>query len=286
MIEGLKGLDHVVYTVDDLEAAAARWRALGFTLTPRGLHSGPLGTANHTIMLGEDYIELIGVLQATELNAPARAFLQRRGPGIDRVAFTTTDAAAGAAAIRERGLDPKGPISFGRPVDLPGGKKSEAKFEVFHWPFEERPADVRIFACQHLTRDAVWVPEWQHHANGATGIVRIELLTPRPSQAAAKLAELIDTHVRQTQDALVIDTAAGRGSFEFLERADFVKRHPNVDVDALPEEGAAALVLRTSSVQDAARVVGAAGRVEEGGAVEVQPSKASGVLLRFEGPAQ
>jgi len=47
-------------------------------------------------MFGSDYIELLGVLTPTEHNAPTREFLARRGEGIERIAFTALDAAAGA----------------------------------------------------------------------------------------------------------------------------------------------------------------------------------------------
>ena len=60
--------------VKDLDAAAENWKRLGFTISPRGTHSAHMGTGNYTIMLGEDYIELLGVLTATEHNAPAAAF--------------------------------------------------------------------------------------------------------------------------------------------------------------------------------------------------------------------
>ena len=46
----IQGLDHIVVTVRDLAAAAAQWKRLGFTVSPRGLHSPQMGTANHTIM--------------------------------------------------------------------------------------------------------------------------------------------------------------------------------------------------------------------------------------------
>ena len=54
------GADHVVIAVRDLDAAAAQWRRLGFTLSPRGTHSPLLGTGNYTIMLEDDYLELLG----------------------------------------------------------------------------------------------------------------------------------------------------------------------------------------------------------------------------------
>ena len=48
-----------------------------------------MGTGNYTIMLGEDYMELLGVLAATEHNAPTRHYLEQTGGGIERIAFTT-----------------------------------------------------------------------------------------------------------------------------------------------------------------------------------------------------
>jgi len=64
---------------------------------------------------------------------------------------------------------------------------------VFHWPAQQRPADLRLFACQHHTRDTVWIAELQSHANTTTGIVRLEIVSPEPAAAAAQLAGLIET---------------------------------------------------------------------------------------------
>ena len=102
-IKSIAGIDHAVVVVKDLDAAAENWKRLGFTISPRGTHSAHMGTGNYTIMLGEDYIELLGVLNATEHNAPSRDFLDRNGGGIERIAFTTPDAGAGAAEIRAMG---------------------------------------------------------------------------------------------------------------------------------------------------------------------------------------
>ena len=146
MLASLEGLDHVVVMVRDLDAAARNWAALGFTLSPRGTHSAHLGTGNHTIMFGDDYAELLGILHDTEHNVPSRGFLDRRGEGIERVAFTTSDAATGVAALHARGVAATGPIEFSRPVELPGGGHGEAAFSVFEWSPDDRPADMRIFA--------------------------------------------------------------------------------------------------------------------------------------------
>src|SRR5712672_4105735 len=102
--------------VRDLDKAAGNWKQLGFTVSPRGTHSAHMGSGNYTIMLDPDYIELLGVLTETEHNAPTRTFLARRGEGIERIAFTALDSAAGAAEIRARGYEPLGPTDFERPV--------------------------------------------------------------------------------------------------------------------------------------------------------------------------
>src|SRR3712207_7980499 len=42
-----------------------RSRRLGFTVSPRGTHSPQMGSGNYTIMLGPDYIELLGIIAET-----------------------------------------------------------------------------------------------------------------------------------------------------------------------------------------------------------------------------
>src|SRR5262249_60492574 len=112
--------------VRDLDKAAENWKRLGFTVSPRGTHSAHMGSGNYTIMLDPDYIELLGVLTPTEHNAPTRALLEKR-EGIERVAFTTLNAAAGAEEIGAGGLPPIGPTDFERPVPMPDGTRSAAR---------------------------------------------------------------------------------------------------------------------------------------------------------------
>jgi Glyoxalase-like domain len=280
-LKHIVGLDHMVILVRDLDQAAETWRRLGFTLAPRGTHSAHMGTGNHTIMLGPDYLELIGVLTETPHNAPSRALLDRRGDGIERAALATTDAAAGVEEIRARGLAGVGPIDFGRPVTLPNGMKAEAKFRVFQWPLEEAPAGLRIFACEHLTREAVWIPALQKHFNGAKRIARVEIVSPDPPRDAAHMARLLDQQVRREADAaLTVPSGADRGDFVFLTHDALARRYPGVPPAGLPSEGAATLVLVTEDPEAAAQALGRAG-IRSGNGVCVPPASANGVLLAF-----
>ena len=279
MLRQVAGLDHLVVAVRDLERAAHDWRRLGFTLSPRGTHSAQMGTGNFTIMLGDDYLELLGVLAPTPQNAPMRAFLAR-GEGIDRAAFTALDATAGVAELQALGIAATGPLDFGRPVDLPGGGSAEARFRTFYWPTEERPGGMRLFACQHLTRDAVWIPELQRHANGARGIVRVELLARDPRATALHLGRLIDQPaVAESDGAWRVASGGTRGVFVVLDRTTLNARYPGIATDALADEGAAAIVLRVDDVRRAAAALGDVPVTRVGDALVVPPTHACGLLL-------
>src|SRR5215475_13425724 len=200
--------------VKNLDAAAENWKRLGFTVSPRGIHSVHMGTGNHTIMLDPDYFELLGVLAPTELNAPARAFLEKR-EGVERVAFTALDSAAGAEEISARGFLAVGPTDFERPVTMPDGTLSAAKFRTFQWPVAEAPGGVRIFACQHKTRETVWIPELMKHANAARRLKQVLLAATDPAAEAAHLSRMIDREPRSEADGAVAVPSGG-------DRADFV----------------------------------------------------------------
>lgn len=278
-LKHILGLDHVMVTVRDLDASAAAWKRLGFTISPRGTHSAHLGSGNYTIMFGDDYLELLGILAETEHNKPMRDFLKTR-EGVERVAFTTSDAAAGVAELQARGIDADGPVHFGRPVELPYGGTGEAKFNVFRWPLDEAPGGIRIFACQHLTRDTVWIPELQSHANGAQRIVRLEVLSSAPQMAAEHLGRLIDEPARAQGDGWLVPSGGKRADVLFYDAAGFARRYPEAVRDGAATEGAAALVLATSDVAGAKTALGPLA-VSHDGAVSVPASAANGIVVSF-----
>jgi len=280
-LKNVIGIDHAVVMVRDLDKAAENWKRLGFTVSPRGTHSAHMGSGNYTIMFDPDYMELLGVLAETQHNAPARAFLAKRGEGIERVAFTAVDSAAGAAEIRARGFEPVGPTDFERPVTMPDGRLSAAKFTTFQWPVAEAPGGIRIFACQHKTRETVWIPELMKHANGARRLRQVLIVSPEPARDAAHLARMIDGEVRTGADgAVAVPSGSDRADFVFLTRDQLGRRYPEVSLAGLPERGGAGLVIATSDLAAAEKAFGSAG-ARSGGAVCVAPAAANGTLLAF-----
>jgi hypothetical protein len=280
-LRNIIGIDHAVVVVRDLDHAAANWNRLGFTVSPRGTHSAKMGSGNYTIMLDPDYIELLGVFVETEHNSPTRAFLAKRGEGIERIAFTAIDSAAGAEEIRARGFEPVGPTDFERPVTMPDDSLSAARFRTFQWPITEAPGGLRIFACQHKTRETVWIPELMKHANGAKCLRQALVVSPEPAKDAAHLARMIDRDVKaEPDDAVAVPSGSNRADFIFLTKDQLSRRYPEVSLAGLPERGGAGLVLATSDLVAAEKAAGSSG-VRSGGAICVAPAAANGTLLAF-----
>jgi hypothetical protein len=61
-------LSQIIFGVGDLDAATDRFRGLGFDVLEGGVHPG-VGTANRVIPLGDQYIELLGVVALEEARA-------------------------------------------------------------------------------------------------------------------------------------------------------------------------------------------------------------------------
>src|SRR3954471_6333224 len=157
-----QAIDHAVIAVRDLDAAAAKFTALGFTLTPRGQHS--IGSQNHCIMLGSTYLELL----VAPVAHPWLDYYRRFGEGLAAIALSTSDADATYELLKASGAKP--PMDLSRPVD--GGV---ARFRLVQ--IENSP---QVFFVQHLTRELVWRREWQRHVNGARELVRVSLGAKRP----------------------------------------------------------------------------------------------------------
>jgi 4-hydroxyphenylpyruvate dioxygenase-like putative hemolysin len=157
-----QAIDHAVIAVRDLDAAAASFTKLGFTLTPRGQHS--IGSQNHCIMLGTTYIELLVAPVAHPWLDYYRAF----GEGLAAIALSTSDADATYQGLKDKGA--RAPMDLSRPAE--GGV---ARFRLVQ--IERAP---QVFFVQHLTRALVWRPEWQVHANGARELVHVSLSAKKP----------------------------------------------------------------------------------------------------------
>jgi catechol 2,3-dioxygenase-like lactoylglutathione lyase family enzyme len=182
----ISGIDHAIVGVRDLEAARRAYAHLGFTVTPRGRHIG-WATANYCIMFANDYIELLGIVDATQFTNNLDRFLAVR-EGLMSLAYATGDAAAATETLRARGIAADGPKDLKRDLELPDGTVQPA-FKLTYLPAEVSPA-APSFICQHLSRPLVWQKPWQTHDNGARGILSLTGVVADPDESAVAYGRL------------------------------------------------------------------------------------------------
>ncbi len=200
-----RDIDHVMLISRDLAQARSVYERMGFTVTP--LTSHPHGTANHLILFQRDFIELLGVVDLERLDAhsaAAQVFLQIR-EGLAAVALPTSDAKRDREALLRRGLEPSDLYSFDRPVTLPDGRETRAVVDTVWAPEPSAPLVQTFLSRQHVA-EAIWVPEWQAHPNGASAIAWLTLVADDPAAA-------LESHFAAFLDAEVLRGARGRRSF-------------------------------------------------------------------------
>ncbi len=273
-------IDHALILVHDLEASRQTYERLGFFVTDRGVHTKSLGTANHCIILGDDYLELLGICDPTEKNEGYRRRLDRfEGPlGF---ALATGDAHAAEAAFVDHGLPIGAVREYGRPIEIDGRLEEVAFRSAF---IHDDPAtDPILFFCQHLTPELVWRSAWQAHPNTATGIAGLTLVADDPRAECRRYQAMF-------APGSTLDEEAGESGFMIGACRLQVLSHERAGRDfadaGRPDAGETRLIAIDVAVADLDR----ADDVLRGNdvkfdraetAIQVAPGSASGAYLAF-----
>ncbi|MBS6033878.1 MAG: VOC family protein [Pantoea sp.] len=271
-------LDHAVINVaDQLDAASALFRRLGFQLTERGHHS--LGSSNHLAVFGENYLELLGYEPG---KAARRADLWQAPLGLSGLVWKSSEADSEYQHLQRQDLDGDPPASFHRPVTLPDGAVTEARFRTVRL----RPSLIpngRSFFCQHLTPEAVWQPAWQAHPNGVRNISEFVIVAQDPALSAQVYSHLFGSGkiIACPEGAFVL--RAGAATVRFAS-ADYAQQR----FGPLPEDydGSARMVALGFVTDDLTKVTTAllAGDVsfeQQSEAILVESGQGFHLALRF-----
>ncbi len=271
----VKAIDHLVIRVADLDAGERLFTKLGFTLTPRGFHAGR-GSANHTAPLsGSNYFELIYLPPGADSPFPERP----EGPVALALAPTESRTVYAELAALGYAVDP--PRDLARPVNLPDGARDARFINVGLPPIA--PQAIGFFACPHLTRDLVWRPEWEGHANGAERVTGVIVVHPSPGDLRATYAGLFGAAVGVGADGLVV--TLGGDAISILTPQAFGRRFPGIPIPADLSTGwFAGATFRVRALDKVAAIFAAAG-VAAGhtpsGAIVLAPAEAAHTLLEF-----
>lgn len=236
--EAARGLDHVVHSVRDLEAARSAYAAAGFTTTPPARH--PWGTGNSLVQLDRAFFEILSVEDPAGIVPAGEGefsfgqfnvdFLARR-EGMSMLVFSSDDARADGERWREAGLATYAPFDFSRTATLPGGEEVTVAFSL---SFVTDPAlpGIAWFVCQQHYPEHFWKPDYQRHANGASAMRRIWVQAENPADHGSFLSALFVGESELREEAGGITLSLGYGDVAVRTPQALRERFPG---QALPD---------------------------------------------------
>jgi len=194
--------DHIVIVVDDLEAAAEDYRALGFTVVPGGAHADA-PTHNMLIGLADDtYLELIAFRRRSDPGLPLEERLAGAGSlfeamllrwewvgrGLAHYALLPQDIDADLQRAQQRGIDMEGPAA---------GSRRRPDGQMVAWEVGIPDSLDLPFFCADVTPRGLRVPSERDHTNGVAGVDGIVVAVSELAIGAIRYHALLGVQPRR-----------------------------------------------------------------------------------------
>ena len=280
MAHGIDGIDHAVVAVSDLEAARERFQRLGFAVTPRRRFFD-WGTANYSVMFEKDFIELLGVLDASKFITPGLAEYLEVGEGVMAVTMRANEVDRAHAFLVAAGCEPTELQESRIDCEAPDG----VLHQRFRWLRIGDKATPTLYLklVQPLTPGEMRRPAWLDHPNGARAIRHLTVVVNNP-EAAVHPYETLFGVAAERESAEDIRVFTGHGWFRFVTQSALHNLYGEWAGSGLrPLPSIAAITLDVKNIKTARDTIEAAGfstRDSNAGFV-VPPDEAAGTYLEF-----
>jgi catechol 2,3-dioxygenase-like lactoylglutathione lyase family enzyme len=284
-----RGLDHVVHAVCDLDAAAALYRRLGFTVGARNRH--PWGTHNAIVQLPGFFVVLLTVAEPDKIAAPrpgvfsfgdfARSFLAHH-QGLAMLVLEGRDADRDVAEFRAAGIGHFDRFDFEREGRRPDGSSVKVGFSLAFATDPQAPGTA-FFTCQQHYPENFWNPAFQTHANAVTGIAGVVLVAENPTDHHIFLSAFAgERALLATSTGVAVTTP--RGTIQVMDPAAF-RIHYGIEPPDVSHGARLAALRFMVANSGATRAALAAGGVATGdrlGRIVVAPPDGMGATIVFE----
>ena len=214
-------LDHIAINVkDNMDKAYELFTELGFILTPRGYHS--LGSINHSMVFNNNYLELIGNQKGKPINRPE---LKNAALGINGLVFKTNNVQRIYDHLVDINFEQDVPRSFNRPVFIDDIEK-KAMFETVSVKANIFKAG-RVYYCNHLTPNLVWIPKYMKHPNTSFRIEEIIMIDDNPKSISNKFTKICkNLKIKNSNNEISLKTKDI--SISIVHTETFKKRYKNI----------------------------------------------------------
>jgi catechol 2,3-dioxygenase-like lactoylglutathione lyase family enzyme len=283
-----RGLDHIVHAVRDLDAAAALYRRLGFTVGARNHH--PWGTQNHIVQLPGFFLELLAVVEPQKLGSDGFSenfgrFQQRflaRHEGLSFLMLESRNIVGDAAELAAAGIGRSDALRFDREGTRPDGSTVKVGFSLAFAGDRNAP-DIGFAICQQHHPDNFWSTTLQQHSNTASGVAGAVLVAENPTDLHISLSALTgEREMLATSNGITVPTP--RGDIRVMDPAAF-QNHFGVappDISSGARLAALRFMVRDLTVLHAALEGGGMAFTSRMAGTVVGPQTAMGATLVFE----
>ena len=286
-----RGLDHIVHAVRDLDAAAALYGRLGFTVGPRNRH--PWGTHNHIVQLPGFFVELLAVAEPDKIGGEGLAelfgrfnqrFLEKQ-EGLSFLMLESQLAGADARDFGVAGIALSSAQRFEREGKAADGSPVTVGFSLA-FVRDGRAPQIGFATCQQLNPQSFWNPALQQHPNGTSAIAGAVIAAENPSDHHIFLSAFTgERELSATSGAVTAHTS--RGDLTVMDGAAFASHFGVVAPDLAGGARLAAIRFAVGDL-DALKATFDAGKVPHAlhvGQVVVPAQAAMGATLVFAAPA-
>lgn len=206
----IDSINHVGLVVHDLDAAAARYEAMGFLLSPLSMHKGamkpdepevPYGTGNRCAIFPGNYLEIVAHVDPSRFDFMVRGFLARH-EGAHIICFGCGDATTVDRRLAGAGIGTSGVIPLAHDVPTAEGTRT-AKFDCVHIARGATPEGL-IQAAHHRTPEYIHQARYLAHPNSVVALSDVFLATDDPAACAATYATLTGQVVTHEAAACVV----------------------------------------------------------------------------------
>jgi catechol 2,3-dioxygenase-like lactoylglutathione lyase family enzyme len=282
-----RGLDHIVHAVRDLDAAAALYRGLGFSVGARNRH--PWGTHNRIVQFPGCFVELLTLAEPDKLAADGFSLLfgvytgefAKRHEGLSLLILESQDAKADEVDFRKAGVAASETMRFEREGKRPDGSPVKVAFSLAFAEDKQAP-DIHFATCQQHYPENFWNPAFQTHANGASGVAGVVTVAVEPARHKAFMHAFAGAEATMSGDGFRIATP--RGVIEVVTPNAFVVRYGVAAPDVAGGMRLAAIrfaVSDASLLQNVPELAGIAGLYAKNAAI-IGANDAMGAVLVFE----
>ena len=282
-----RGLDHIMHAVRDLDAAAALYRRLGFTVGPRNTH--PWGTHNHIVQLPGVFVELLTVAEPEKLSDEGlaelfggfnQAFLKKH-EGLSCLILESQDAAEDSRDFGIAGIAVSPALQFEREAKGPDGRTTKVGFALAFARDGLAPL-IGFATCRQQHPESFWNLTLQHHANGTSAVAGAVIVAENPSDHHIFLSAFTgERALKSTSSGVTAPTP--RGDVAIMDGAAFRSHFgvPPPDLAGGARLAAIRFTVRDSDALVATLKAGAVPHILHMGHVVVPPQAAMGATLVF-----